>query len=250
MVWADRQAGNGAAHPPQRGAEDVHAVDPGPARHHDGDQPLRHDQRIEPLALRRGKLLRIVEAPGDAALEQHRRDHHRPGQRAAAGLVDAGDKPRTVPPRPLLEAVGCGDGKVERQRRFGLGPGHGTYRGRAGLSDQPETSALGLAKVARHWCLRNRYVAHRFKTNLTTEALLAGAFTVRLDDTTIEALDRLAKQTDRSRSWLVSRAVEDYVALNEWQIAKIEEGLAAVRRGDFASDAEIAEIRRKHSKGR
>jgi predicted transcriptional regulator len=83
-----------------------------------------------------------------------------------------------------------------------------------------------------------------------TEENVAGAFTVRLDDGTIEALDRLAKQTDRSRSWLVSRAVEDYVALNAWQIAKIEEGLAAARRGDFASDAEVAEIRRKHSRRR
>lgn len=76
---------------------------------------------------------------------------------------------------------------------------------------------------------------------------MAGAFTVRLDDTTIEALDRLAKQTDRSRSWLVSRAVEDYVALNEWQIAKIREGLADADRGDFASDQEMALIRTKYS---
>ena len=77
---------------------------------------------------------------------------------------------------------------------------------------------------------------------------MAGAFTVRLDDTTIEALDRLAEQTERSRSWLVSRAVEEYVALNAWQIARIEEGIAAADRGDFASDEEMKRIRTKHAR--
>jgi len=76
---------------------------------------------------------------------------------------------------------------------------------------------------------------------------LAGAFTVRLDEATIEALDRLAEQTERSRSWLVTRAVEDYVALNEWQIARIREGIADADRGDFASDKEMTRIRTKYS---
>lgn len=73
------------------------------------------------------------------------------------------------------------------------------------------------------------------------------AFTVRLDDETLGALDRLAEKTDRSRSWLVAKAVEDYVALNEWQIARIEEGIADADRGNFASDKEIARIRRKYA---
>jgi predicted transcriptional regulator len=43
-------------------------------------------------------------------------------------------------------------------------------------------------------------------------------FTVRLDGSTLSALDRLAEKTDRSRNWLVTRAVEDFVALNAWQV--------------------------------
>jgi predicted transcriptional regulator len=76
---------------------------------------------------------------------------------------------------------------------------------------------------------------------------MSAAFTVRLNDDTLAALDRLAEQTERSRSWLVARAVEDYVSLNEWQIARIREGIAAADRGDFASDEEMARIRRKFS---
>ena len=70
-------------------------------------------------------------------------------------------------------------------------------------------------------------------------------FTVRLDESTLTALDHLAEKTDRSRNWLVSRAVEDFVALNAWQLGKIEAGLAAADRGDFASDKELARVRKK-----
>jgi predicted transcriptional regulator len=73
------------------------------------------------------------------------------------------------------------------------------------------------------------------------------AITVRLNEETLAALDRLAEGTKRSRSWLVSRAVEEYVSLNEWQIARIEDGIAAADRGDFASEEEMAGIWRKFS---
>jgi predicted transcriptional regulator len=70
-------------------------------------------------------------------------------------------------------------------------------------------------------------------------------FTVRLDESTLNALDHLAKKTERSRNWLVSRAVEDFVALNAWQLDKIEAGIKAADRGAFASDEEVARVRAK-----
>jgi predicted transcriptional regulator len=74
---------------------------------------------------------------------------------------------------------------------------------------------------------------------------MSDQLTVRLDDATLMALDRLAERTDRSRSSLIAQAVQDYVALNAWQIEKIETGIAAADRGDFASDEELARIRSK-----
>ena len=76
---------------------------------------------------------------------------------------------------------------------------------------------------------------------------MSAAFTIRLDEATLGALDQLAAKTDRSRNWLVTKAIEDYVALNAWQIGKIEAGVAAAARGDFASDEEVARVRRKFS---
>ena len=76
---------------------------------------------------------------------------------------------------------------------------------------------------------------------------MAAAFTLRLDDATLEALDELAEKTDRSRSWLATKAIEDYVALNAWQIGKIEMGIAAADRGEFASDDDFARVVGKYS---
>jgi len=74
---------------------------------------------------------------------------------------------------------------------------------------------------------------------------MAAAFTVRLDDTVLRDLDRLAEKTDRSRNWLVSQAVQEYVSVNAWQLERIEEGIAAADRGDFASEAEVARVMAK-----
>jgi predicted transcriptional regulator len=74
---------------------------------------------------------------------------------------------------------------------------------------------------------------------------MSAAFTVRLDEATLGALDQLAEKTERSRNWLVAKAVEEYVALNAWQIGKIEAGIAAADRGDFADADDLARVRKK-----
>ncbi len=78
---------------------------------------------------------------------------------------------------------------------------------------------------------------------------MSAPFTVRLDESALAALDRLAEKTERSRNWLVARALDDYLALNSWQIGKIEAGLVAADRGDFASDEEVARVRARFTTG-
>lgn len=79
---------------------------------------------------------------------------------------------------------------------------------------------------------------------------MSAPFTVRLDESALAALDRLAQKTERSRNWLVARALEDYLALNSWQIGKIEAGIAAADKGDFASEDEVARVRSKFATGK
>jgi predicted transcriptional regulator len=76
---------------------------------------------------------------------------------------------------------------------------------------------------------------------------LTAAFTLRLNDATLEALDQLAEKTERSRSWLATKAIEDYIALNAWQIGKIEAGIAAADRGDFAGDQDVERVVGKYA---
>lgn len=71
---------------------------------------------------------------------------------------------------------------------------------------------------------------------------MTAAFTIRLDDEMLAKLDALAAETDRSRSWIAARAIQDYVELNAWQIRRIKDGIADADRGDFASDDEVEAV--------
>lgn len=71
---------------------------------------------------------------------------------------------------------------------------------------------------------------------------MSAPFTVRLDPETLKALDDLADRTERSRSWLVAKAVQDYVELNAWQLERIEAGIRAADDGDFASEEDVAQV--------
>jgi predicted transcriptional regulator len=71
---------------------------------------------------------------------------------------------------------------------------------------------------------------------------MTAAFTIRIDDETLAKLDALAADTDRSRSWLAAKAIENYVELNAWQIARIKEGIAQADRGEFASEDDVEQI--------
>lgn len=102
---------------------------------------------------------------------------------------------------------------------------------------------------AEDTALSSWVVLLRFISNLRAPGWtqLTAAFTLRLSEATLEALDRLAEKTERSRSWLATKAIEDYIALNAWQIGKIEAGIAAADRGDFASDNDVARVVGKYS---
>ncbi len=63
--------------------------------------------------------------------------------------------------------------------------------------------------------------------------------TLRLDSKLAKQLDKLADASQRSRSFLIAEAIRDYVALNEWQIEEIKQGVAEADRGEFASEAEV-----------
>jgi len=49
--------------------------------------------------------------------------------------------------------------------------------------------------------------------------------TLRISDEANSALDALAEATDRSKSYLALRAIDEYIKLNEWQVQAIQAGI-------------------------
>jgi RHH-type transcriptional regulator, rel operon repressor / antitoxin RelB len=53
----------------------------------------------------------------------------------------------------------------------------------------------------------------------------------RLPTETIARVENLAQATRRSRTFVIEEAINHYLALNEWQVAEIEQGLEEARTG-------------------
>lgn len=54
---------------------------------------------------------------------------------------------------------------------------------------------------------------------------------IRLEDEVILDLDKLSKITERSKAWLMGKAVEQYIENESWQIKSIEKTLQKVKNG-------------------
>ena len=63
--------------------------------------------------------------------------------------------------------------------------------------------------------------------------------TVRLSPEVKTRLDKLARATSRPRSFLIQTAVQDYLALNEWQVSAIREGLQQANEGRLIPHKDI-----------
>ena len=67
----------------------------------------------------------------------------------------------------------------------------------------------------------------------------SAVLTLRLDPKLKDQLDRLSKAMSRSRSFVAAQAIQEFVALNEWQIGEIKKAIVEADRGDFASDKQV-----------
>jgi len=56
-------------------------------------------------------------------------------------------------------------------------------------------------------------------------------FSIRVDRSTKSRLQKLAKSTGRSRSFLAAEAITAYLDTNEWQISGITAALSSLDRG-------------------
>lgn len=56
--------------------------------------------------------------------------------------------------------------------------------------------------------------------------------TVRIAPDVKKRLEKLAKSTGRTRSYLAAEALRDYLDVNEWQVARIKRAIESLDRGE------------------
>lgn len=66
--------------------------------------------------------------------------------------------------------------------------------------------------------------------------------TARVSPDVATRLASLSKSTHRSKSFLASQAIEEFVNVQEWQVEAIREGIEAAKNGDVKNHEEAVAI--------
>jgi RHH-type transcriptional regulator, rel operon repressor / antitoxin RelB len=82
-----------------------------------------------------------------------------------------------------------------------------------------------------------RYIVHKQAQQI--EIMRSATFTVRVDAAAKKRLERLAKNKGRSRSFLAAEAINEYLDVNEWQVAGIKQAIASLDRGEGVPHAQV-----------
>ena len=69
--------------------------------------------------------------------------------------------------------------------------------------------------------------------------MTSSTFTIRGDLAVKRRLEKLARSTTRSRSFLAAEAIQEYLDANEWQIAGIKKAMSSLDRGEGVAHQEV-----------
>jgi RHH-type rel operon transcriptional repressor/antitoxin RelB len=80
------------------------------------------------------------------------------------------------------------------------------------------------------------YIVHN---KLWVKAMPSTTFTVRVDSGVKKRLEKLAKNTGRSRSFLAAEAITEYISVNDWQVTGIKNAAASLDQGKGIPHQEV-----------
>ena len=78
-----------------------------------------------------------------------------------------------------------------------------------------------------------------WRMTVMSETILVSA---RVSSEVANRLASLSKSTHRSKSFLASQAIEEFLNVQEWHVEAIKEGIAAAKKGDVKSHEEAIAI--------
>lgn len=73
-------------------------------------------------------------------------------------------------------------------------------------------------------------------------------FTVRVPIKLQREIDAIAGAMERTRSWIIHRALQEFVTQQAWQIGEIREAIREADCGDFATEEEIEALNNKYKR--
>ncbi len=68
---------------------------------------------------------------------------------------------------------------------------------------------------------------------------------LRIEDKTIDEIDRLARATKRDRTFIINEAIDAYLSVHQWQLDRIDKSLAQADHGKFASQNALGKVLKK-----
>lgn len=74
--------------------------------------------------------------------------------------------------------------------------------------------------------------------------------TFRAPEEKVAALDSIASMQQRDRSFIINEAVDQYLSLQEYHLALIDEGIRAADAGEFIDQSEVVKMAASWSKKR
>ena len=60
-------------------------------------------------------------------------------------------------------------------------------------------------------------------------------FSIRIDDTVRYELEKICDLTERSKAYITSKAIEEYVERNSWKVTALKQAKLEAEKGEFIS---------------
>ena len=61
-------------------------------------------------------------------------------------------------------------------------------------------------------------------------------FSIRIDDSIRSELEKICELTDRSKAYITSTAIKEYVARNRWKVEALKKAKQEAEKGEFISN--------------
>lgn len=66
-------------------------------------------------------------------------------------------------------------------------------------------------------------------------------FSIRIDDTVRDQLEKICDITERSKAYVTSKAIEEYIERNSWKVEALKRAKAEAEKGEFISHQAMGE---------